>query len=115
MTTQVHDSHACALDSGQPCEMCRAANEYERKQLLLTGPELIALAAPIAARLRADLSEPWSFDDDWELAPLSMTRTTERECAQYWYEMGARAKERELLKTQNADMQEMLAREKIAR
>jgi len=33
------------------------------------------------------------FDDDWELAPLSMTRTTERECAEYWYEQGRRAKD----------------------
>jgi hypothetical protein len=49
-----------------------------------------------------------TFADDWELAPLSMTRTTERECAEYWYQMGQRAKGREMLMQQSADYREML-------
>ena len=49
-----------------------------------------------------------SFNDDWELAPLSMTRYVEQSVAEWWYQMGQRAKEREMLVLQNEDMREML-------
>src|ERR1044072_2057941 len=31
-STITHDSHTCTLNSGGPCEMCAAANEYEARQ-----------------------------------------------------------------------------------
>jgi hypothetical protein len=46
-----------------------------------------------------------TFADDWELAPLSMTRTTERECAEYWYECGRRAERVRVIGEQNEEMQ----------
>lgn len=48
---------------------------------------------------------PLSFDDDWELAPPSMTRTTERECAEWWYECGRRAERARVIAEQNEAMQ----------
>jgi len=103
-TTETHDSTICT------CSICRWANERHQQpsQPSFTAAEINALAASVLERVRADLSEPWGFDDDWELAPLSRTRYVERGDAEFWYQMGARAKEREMLVQQNADMRELL-------
>ena len=101
-TTTVHDSATCRANAGEPCAMCNAAIEFEKRRVL----ERIR-----QAMIEDDDHDNWllpSFDDDWELAPLSMTRTTERECAEYWYEQGKRAERRELLTQQNSDLREML-------
>jgi hypothetical protein len=74
--------------------MCVAALDYELRH--------------VVQRVQVEILDEHSFDDDWELAPLSMTRTTERECAAWWYEMGRRAERRELLTQQNSDLREML-------
>jgi len=96
MTAITHDSHTCALNSGQPCSMCSWANEHESDQTTPPFP---------------------GFDDDWELAPLCHTRYVERATAEYWYHVGRQSKERELLTLQNADLREMLrvARERVIR
>jgi hypothetical protein len=98
MTTQIHNSQTCALNSGSPCAMCSAANDYEQRR------DQTALTLN-------------SFDDDWELAPLCHTRYTERVTAEYWYHVGRQSKERELLTLQNDDLREMLrvSRERISR
>jgi hypothetical protein len=58
-----------------------------------------------------------TFDDDWELAPLSRTRCVERGDAEYWYRMGGKAMKGRMLVEQNADMREMLrvGRERMER
>jgi len=105
MTTpsEIHDSAKCDAANGQPCPMCIAAIEHETRN--------------VVKRVQIEILDERTFDDDWELAPLSMTRTTEKECALYWYQMGQRAKEREMLVLQNADYREMLrvGRERVER
>jgi len=82
----------------------------------LTSTELDSLLRGVVERLRADLAEP-DFDDEWELAPLSMTRTTERECAEFWFERGRLAERGRMLSEQNVDYAEMLrvGRERLSR
>lgn len=92
--TTIHDSTTCQANAGEPCDMCEFALDYELRN--------------VVQRVQAEILDEHSFDDHWKLAPLSMTRTTERECAEYWYEQGKRAERRELLTQQNSDLREML-------
>jgi hypothetical protein len=108
--------------------MCAAAIKFEKRQVLervreaLSEPDCDCALHRLSQTERARVIDAAidatnaevrvnggyllpSFDDDWELAPLSMTKTTERECAEYWYEQGKRAERREL--QQNSDMREM--------
>ena len=105
-TTQIHDSNTCTLNSDKPCSMCAAAIAYETQRVIDQVHEL--MAEDCDCEKHRDQIASHAFEDDWELAPLSMTRTTERECAEYWYEMGARTERCKLLTVQNADMREML-------
>jgi hypothetical protein len=95
--------------------MCTLANDYELRQVVERVHE--SMSEDCDCEKHRHQMETSSFDDDWELAPLSMTRTTEAECARYWYEMGKRAERRELMMQENSDMKEMLrvARERITR
>lgn len=132
MTTmsEVHNSATCDAANGNPCQMCAAAIAYETQRVIDQVHEAMAedcdcaihrlsrfdqtarfnaAADVVDAEIRATGGYVvTAFDDDWELAPLSMTRTTEQECAEYWYEQGRRAERRKLLTQQNADMREML-------
>lgn len=60
-----HDAEAC--DAGQPCEMCRWANEQEH---VVTAP---------------------SFADDWDRAPATTRRLVERNDAEYFWLRGQQA------------------------
>lgn len=52
------------------------------------------------------MSSP-QFDSAWIESPKIIRRVTERECAEYYYRIGQRDKQSEMLATQNADMKEM--------
>jgi hypothetical protein len=73
----------------------------------LTPTELDALLRMVMESVEKDLFGP-DFDEEWELAPLSMTRTTERECAEFWFERGRLAERGKMLSEQNSDYAEML-------
>jgi len=131
---QVHDSSTCRLGPGAgPCTMCVWAIQRERKQAVERSywlmSELHRLSQTertkvIDAAIDATNAEVricgdvlTTFDDDWELAPLSRTRCVEKSDAEWWYRMGQRAKEREMLVLQNEDYREMLrvGRERVER
>jgi hypothetical protein len=80
--------------------MCAAAIEFEKCQVLERVREALSEADN-------DLQLP-SFNDDWELAPLCHTRYVEPATAEYWYHVGRKSKEQEMLTLQNQDMREML-------
>jgi len=125
-TITIHDSTTCQANAGQPCDFCNAAIEFEQRQVpervrramieddhehdyqTVEGQSVPQCECGAVYDYEGDRTALPSFDDDWELAPLSMTRTTERECAEYWYQMGQQAKEREMLLQQNSDLREIL-------
>jgi len=138
--SDIHDSSTCDLANGAPCEMCAAAIEYETKQVLERTREMLSdsncdcalhqlsqteRVRVIDAAIDATTAEVRanggyllpSFADEWELAPLSQTRYTERENAEFWFERGRLAERARMLLEQNEDMKEMLrvARERITR
>jgi len=115
MTTTTHNSATCDLNAGQPCDMCTAAIEHETQQVIERVHQLMAEDCDCVKHRHQ--TETSAFDDDWELAPLSMTRYVESAVAEYWYELGARAERRKLMTQENQDMKEMLrvARERAVR
>jgi hypothetical protein len=114
MTTpgDIHDSSTCDLANGAPCEMCAAAIEYETRKVLQQVREGLSESSVNQTALALP-----SFADEWELAPLSQTRYTERENAEWWFERGRLAERARMLLEQNRDMREMLrvARERVMR
>jgi len=108
MTTlsEVHDSSTCNAANGQPCPMCAAAIEYETQQVISRVHQMMSEDCDCEVH-RHQIALP-TFDDDWELAPLSRTRCVERSDAEYWYRMGGKAMRERMLVEQNADMREML-------
>lgn len=54
----------------------------------------------------ATLAAP-SFDYEWSVAPHEMKRTTEKDCAEFWWLRGRQAGKDEGLQVENANLKQM--------
>lgn len=109
-SSHIHpDSNLCELGAGgEPCDMCRWANEQEKRRLDERG--INALMENMVATTADNLFPPPDFETAWATAPPEYRRYTEEFHALYWYLRGvedeqriARAVRRSLAREEAAD------------
>lgn len=107
-TTKVHDSQAC------DCEMCRAAEEYEAREVrrdefpVYEGKNVPTASMGIRINPLSTADPVQSaFDALWSRTPLVIRESTERDIAEYFYRTGYADAREGAIGTTNEDLKEM--------
>lgn len=116
--SDIHESSTCQLGPlDGPCDLCAMANEGERKQRQ-QALRMLAEAGVFSQRdsecvCQTDATD--GFNTAWTIGPTAMKRTTEVECAEYWYWVGRRDERAARMMEQVTDLTEMrrVARERL--